>query len=127
MYHLFLYYYEKCNTFTPQIKGVPEDTFAMYTSTQGDIYVNVHRCTLKCIPGKVVALLKEQATFIKASMALMWMNHLLFVLYKLKLKSIVGLNQCLCDDYHKLKCCQKQQSNEGVLVSLPFCKLENVT
>ena len=33
------------------------------------------KCTLVCIemyPGKVVALLKEQATFIKASMALMW-------------------------------------------------------
>ena len=25
------------NTFTPQIKGIPEDKFAMYTSTQGDI------------------------------------------------------------------------------------------
>ena len=23
--------------FTPQIKGIPEDAFAMYTSTQGDI------------------------------------------------------------------------------------------
>ena len=49
------------------------------------MYTGVHRnvswCTLKCIlvyvemyPGKVVALLKEQATFIKASMALMWMR-----------------------------------------------------
>ena len=27
----------KCNTFTPQIKGIPEDTFAMYISTQGDM------------------------------------------------------------------------------------------
>ena len=26
-----------CNTFTPQTKGIPEDTFAMYTSLQGDI------------------------------------------------------------------------------------------
>ena len=27
----------KCNIFTPQVKGIPENTFAMYTSTQGDI------------------------------------------------------------------------------------------
>ena len=40
-----------------------------------------HRETSKCTlvyiemyPRKVVALLKEQATFIKASMALMWMR-----------------------------------------------------
>jgi len=33
-----------CNTFTPQIKEIPEGTFAMYTSTQGDIslYTSVH-------------------------------------------------------------------------------------
>ena len=96
-----------------------------------------HRETSKCTPvyiemypGKVVALLKEQATFIKASMALMWMrqwNHPLFVLYKLRQKSIVGINQCSRDNYHKLKCFQKQQSNDGILVSLPFYKLENVT
>ena len=24
-----------CTTFTPQIKGIPEDTFAMYTFSQG--------------------------------------------------------------------------------------------
>ena len=27
----------KCNTFTPQIQGIPENTFAMYASTRGDI------------------------------------------------------------------------------------------
>jgi len=34
----------KCNTFTPQIKGIPKDTCTMYTSTQGDIqmYAGVH-------------------------------------------------------------------------------------
>jgi len=53
-----------CNTFTPQIKGIPGDTFAMYTSTQ-EMY-----------PRKVVALLKEQATFIKARIALKWMRCL---------------------------------------------------
>ena len=38
-----------------------------------------------------------------------------------------GNKSMFCDDYHKLKCWKKQQSNEGVLVSLPFYKLENVT
>ena len=27
----------QCNTFTPQVKEIPEDTFAMYISLQGDI------------------------------------------------------------------------------------------
>lgn len=33
-----------CNTFTPQIKGIPEDTKATYTSPQGCIsmYTSVH-------------------------------------------------------------------------------------
>ena len=81
-------------------------------------------------PGKVVALLKEQATFIKASIYGLDVDevyHPLFALYKLRLQSIVGINQCSRDNYHKLKCCQKQQSNEGVLVSLSSYKLENVS
>jgi len=56
----------KCNTFTPQIKGISENTYAMYTSPQGYILVYI-----QVDPGKVVALLKEQATFIKARIALM--------------------------------------------------------
>jgi len=28
-----------CNTFTPQIKGIPEDTYAMYTSPEGYIWI----------------------------------------------------------------------------------------
>jgi len=30
---------------------IPEDAFAMYTLNTGR-YLNVHRCTLKCVPGK---------------------------------------------------------------------------
>jgi len=36
---LKLKYNSKCTTFTPQIKGIPEDTKAMYTSSQGYIYI----------------------------------------------------------------------------------------
>ena len=48
----------------------------------------------------------------------------LFVSYKFRQKSIVEMNQCSCYEYKPF---QKKQSNEGVLVSLPFYKLENVT
>ena len=48
-----------CSALTPQIKDIPEDTFARETSN----------CNIEMYPGKVVALLKEQATFI-----LMWMR-----------------------------------------------------
>ena len=53
--------------------------------------------SVQMYPGKVVALLKEEATFIKvitASIDLMWMRCLsLFVLYKLRQQLIVGINQ----------------------------------
>ena len=62
------------------------------------LYRETSKCTpvyIEMYPRKVVALLKEQATFMKAGMALMWMGcwyRPLFVLYKLRSKSIVGIN-----------------------------------
>ena len=47
-----------------------------------------------------------------------------FILYKLWLKSIVGIDQCSHDECNKLKCCKKKQSNEDLL---PFYKLQNIT
>ena len=41
----------ECNTFTPQIKGIPEDIFAMHTSTQGG-------CTFEMYTGKVIYTFK---------------------------------------------------------------------
>ena len=57
----------KCNTFTPQIKEIPEDTFSRETTKCTPVYIELYR-------RKVVALLKVQATFIKASMALVWVR-----------------------------------------------------
>ena len=74
-------------------------------------------------PGKVVAFLEEQATFIKASIALIWMKCGLF--YKSADKNWLRewINACIANGS---KSCQKQQSNEGILMSLSFYMLENV-
>jgi len=71
----------KCSNFTPQIKGIPEATFAMHTSTQGDI-TDVH----SDVSQESGCTSKEQATFIKARKALMWMRTLC---WKHRPKSIV--------------------------------------
>jgi len=42
------------------------------------------------------------------------------------MKSIVGINNHSRDDNHKVKCYQKSDSNEGVLISLPLYKSKNV-
>ena len=60
------YYMLMCSTFRPQIKGIPESTFVMHNSTP------------KMYSGKVVLLPKEQATCMKASIALVWIRCLCF-------------------------------------------------
>jgi len=64
-----------CNTFTPQIKGIPEDTFGIPQ------YRETSHCTpayIEMYPGKVVALPKEQATFIKARIDVDGMSQFIY-------------------------------------------------
>jgi len=106
-----LLYYMWTKTTLYQIKGIPEDMHTVYLNTGR--HLNVY-------PGKVVALRKEQATFIKASIAFMWMGCLCCFTPK----SIVWMNQCSHDEYNRLL------PEEAVKwmrfgISLPFYKLEN--
>ena len=58
-----------CNIFTHQIRGYIYNVYLRETSKCTLVYIEMY-------PRKVVSLLKEQATFIKARIALMWIRCL---------------------------------------------------
>ena len=77
-----------CNTFTPQIKGIPADTFAIiphhrYTSKCTLVYIQMY-------PGKVVALQKSKP--LSSKQELPWCGWGLSVCFIQE--SIVRINQC---------------------------------
>jgi len=63
--------------------------------------------------GKVVALQKSMSLLAYS----LDVDEDSVVLYKLRLISIVGINQFSCDDNHKMKCKQKPKA---FFVPLPF-------
>jgi len=95
--------------------SIPQERLPPGLTTE--IHLNVHCCTFR----KVVAL-----HFHRSKPSLDVDEDPLLFLKQFRPKSIVGINHCSGDDNQKVKCYQKSDSNEGVLVSLPFYKLKNV-